>query len=92
MINISPGNTYYNITMRSLNRSLKLLPNLTKQQVYLNCYYSKVTLNFVLPVLNETTAKILQTYGTTETSQTTKYCQMLHKFFDCVNVRRLEKH
>ena len=41
-----------------LNGSLKLLPNLTNQQVYLNCY-SKVTLKFSEPVLNETTGKIL---------------------------------
>ena len=55
---------------------LKLLPNLTNQQAYLNCY-SKVTVKFAEPVLNETTAKILQTFGTTRTSQTTKYYQML---------------
>ena len=40
-----------------LNGSLKLLPNLTNQQVYLNCY-SNVTVKFTKPVLNETTAKI----------------------------------
>ena len=51
-----------------LNRSLNLLPNLTNQQEYLNCY-SKVTVKFAEPVLNETTAKILQTFGTTTTSQ-----------------------
>ena len=45
---------------------LKLLPNLTNQQAYLNCY-SKVTVKFAEPVLNETTAKILQTFGTTTT-------------------------
>ena len=32
-----------------INRSLKLLPNLTNQQVYLNCY-SKVTLKFAVQV------------------------------------------
>ena len=37
-----------------INRSLKLLPNLTNQQVYLNCY-SKVTVKFAKPVLNGTT-------------------------------------
>ena len=67
---------------------MQLLPNLTNQQMYPNCY-SKVTVKFVVPDLNETTAKILQTFGTTETSQTTKYCQLLDQFFDCVNARSL---
>ena len=56
----------------------------------LNCY-SKVTVKFVPPILNETTAKIFQTFGTTETSQTTKYCQMLDQFFHCL-FGNLEKH
>ena len=74
-----------------ISRSLKLLPNLTNQQVYLNCY-SKVTVKFAVQVLNETTAKILQTFDITATSQATKFCQMLDQFFDWVNVRSLEKH
>ena len=60
----------------NLNGSLKLLPNLTNQQVYLNCY-SKVTVKFAEPVWNETTAKILQYFGTTTTSEKIKYYQML---------------
>ena len=42
--------------------------------------------------VNETTAKILQTFGTVETSETAKHCQMLDQFFDYLNVRSLEKH
>ena len=48
--------------------------------MYLNCY-SKVTVKFAVPVLNETTAKIPKTFGTTETSETAKYCQMLDQIF-----------
>ena len=59
--------------------------------MYLHCY-SKVTVKFAVQVLNETTAKILQTFDTTSTPQTTKFCQMLDQFFDWVNVRSLEKH
>ena len=59
--------------------------------MYLNCYF-KVTVKFAVQVLNETTAKILQTSDITTTSQTTKYCQMLDQFFDWVNVRSLEKY
>ena len=58
--------------------------------MYVNCY-SKVTVKFFLPVLNETTAKILQTFGATETSQTTKYCQMLGQLFDCVKCKKYGK-
>ena len=77
-----------------LDRSLKLLSNLTNQPVYLNCY-SKLTVKFVVPVFNETTTKISKIFGTTETSETAKYCQMLDQFFDqltSLNVRSLEKH
>ena len=74
-----------------ISRSLKLLPNLTNQQVYPNCY-SKVTVKFAVQVLNETTAKTLQTFNTTATSQTTRYCQMLDQFFEWINVRSLGKH
>ena len=56
----------------------------------LNCY-SEVTVKFAPPILNETTAKIFQTIGTTKTSQTTKYCQMLDQFFHCL-FGSLEKH
>ena len=59
--------------------------------MHLNCY-SKITLKFAVSLLNEITAKILQTFGTTETSETAKYCQILGQFFDCLNVRSLEKH
>ena len=45
---------YYNV---DLDGSSKLLPNFTNQQVYLNCY-SKVTVKFAVPLLNETAAKI----------------------------------
>ena len=92
MVNISSHNTYYNITTSTfIHRSLKLFTNLTSQQVYVNSY-SKVTLKFVVPVLDKTTAKTLQTFAATETSQTAKYCQMLDQFFECVNVRSLEKY
>ena len=59
--------------------------------MYLICY-SKVTLKFVVPVLNETTANVPKTFGTTETSETAKYHQMLDQFVDYFNVRSLEKH
>ena len=59
--------------------------------MYLNCY-SKVTVKFVVPVLNETAAKIPKTFRTTETSETAKYYEMLDQFADCFNVRSLEKH
>ena len=51
-----------------------------------------MTVKFDVPVLNETTAKILQTFGTTKTSETAKYCQMLDQFFDYLSVISLEKN
>ena len=40
-----------------------------------------MTVKFAVPVLNETTAKISETFGTTETSETAKYCLMLDLIF-----------
>ena len=48
--------------------------------MYFNCY-SKVTVKFAEPVLNETKAKILQTFGTTAISQATQYCQNVSLVF-----------
>lgn len=47
----------------NLDRSLKLLPKLTDQHKYLNSY-SKMTVKDVVLVLSESTAKIIQTFGT----------------------------
>ena len=54
--------------------------------------YLKMTTKCIVQILRETTAKILQIFGTTDTSETNKYCQMLDQFFECGNARRLEKH
>ena len=90
MINISSGNNTTTL-QRDLDRSPKLLLNLSNRHVYLNCY-SRLTVKFALLVFNGTTAKISKTFGTTETSETAKYCLMLEQFFDYFNVRSLEKH
>ena len=50
-----------------------------------------MAVKFASPVLNETKAKTLQTFGTTEPSEKAKYWQMLDQVFDCLNVRSLEK-
>ena len=73
------------------DRQLKYLPKLTDQHIYLTSY-SKMTVKFAVQVLSETTARILQNFGTPETSETANYCQMLDKFFDCLNVRSLDEH
>ena len=88
---ISPLVTILQHYNEDLDRSLKLLSNLTNQHLYLNCY-SKVTVKFVVPVFSEITAKIPKISGTTEISEMAKYYQILDHFFDCLNVRSLENH
>ena len=44
--------------------------------------YWVMTAEFAVPVLRCTTAVIIQTCATTETSKTTNYCQMLDQIFD----------
>ena len=43
-------------------------------------------------VLSETVASVLSEYGCPESLETAKFCLMMDKFFDCLNVRDLESH
>ena len=51
-----------------------------------------MTVKFIVQVLSELAAKNLQTFGTTEASETAKCCQLLDHFFNCLNVRTLVEH
>ena len=71
---------------------LKLLHRITSDHVRLTSYsVMKVNLAAqVLLLLSSTVAAVLTKFGAPEASATAKYCSMMDKFFDCLNVRSLE--
>ena len=71
--------------------SLKLLPRITSDHVRLTSY-SVIKVNLAAEVLSSTMAAVLTKFGAPEASATAKYCSMMDKFFDCLNVRSLQEH
>ena len=70
---------------------LKLLPRITSDHVRLTSY-SVMKVNLAAQVLSSTMAAVLTKFGAPEASATAKYCSMMDKFFDCLNVRSLQEH
>ena len=65
---------------------LKLVPNITNEHINLTSY-SVMNVRLAAQVLSESVYQALTSYGPPEASGTAKYCQMLDKFFDCLNVK-----
>ena len=75
---------------QDMENGLKLLPRVTDQHINLNPY-SVMTVKFAVQVLSKSMSTALNLYGSTETSETSKYCENLNNFFDCLNVRSLDE-
>lgn len=75
---------------RDLDDGLKSLPKLTQDHMNLSSY-SKMTVRFAVQVLSESVSKVLKLSGDDQVKGTAKYCEMMDKFFDCVNVRSLKE-
>ena len=52
----------------------------------------KVLYMLLLEVLSNTVTAALKYKRNSETQETTRFCRMFNKFFDCLNVRSLEEH
>ena len=72
------------------DNSLKLLPKLTYDHINLNAY-SKMWVNLATQVLSASMAAVLRSFGPAEAAATATYCEMVHGFFDCLNVRSTSK-
>ena len=77
--------------LQDLDRGLKLLPRLTADHVNLSSY-SVMRVNLAAQVLSATVAAVLKNYGPPEAAGTAKYCEMVDKFFDCLNVRNTKEY
>ena len=43
-------------------------------------------------VLSETVGKVIEHFGPPEASETSNFCVMIHKFFDCLNVSNTHEY
>ena len=69
--------------------SLRLLPKLTPDHVYLNSY--SVMIIIAAQVLSETVGNVLLNFGPQEAAGTARFCLLVDKFFDCGNVRNTQE-
>ena len=65
---------------------LKLVPKITNEHISLTSY-SVMNVRLAAQVLSESVYQALTSYGPPEACGTAKYCQMLDKFFDCLNAK-----
>ena len=73
---------------QDIDNGLKLLPKLTYEHINLSSY-SVMRVNLAAQVLSSSVAKVLQAFGPPEAAATSKLCEMVDNFFDCLNVRSL---
>ena len=70
-----------------LECGLKLVNKLTSDHINLTSY------SVMRPqVLSETVGNVFNSFGPEETTGTAKFCIMVDKFFDCLNVRNTTEH
>jgi hypothetical protein len=75
-----------------LEQDLHQLPKLTIDHINLTSF-SKMKVNLAAQVLSNTVATALRRhYPSGETEETAKFCEMVNKFFDCLNVRSTTEH
>ena len=74
-----------------LDSGLKMLPKLTSDHFNLTPY-SVMRVHLAAQVLSDTVAVCLDKFGPPEASATAKFCSMMDKFFDCLNVRNTTEH
>ena len=68
-----------------------MLPKLTSDHFNLT-RYSVMRVHLAAQVLSDTVAVCFDKFGSSGASATAKFCSMMDKFFDCLNVRNTTEH
>lgn len=76
---------------QDLDNGLKLLPRLTYDHIKLSAY-STMRVNLAVQILSASVANVLKSFGPPDTIATSKLCEMMDNFFDCLNVRNQHEH
>ena len=74
-----------------LESDLKFVPKLTNDHIHLTSY-SVMRVNLAAQVLSDTVGKVLSEFGPPEAAGTARFCLMMDKFLDCLNVRNTVEH
>ena len=70
---------------------LNILPKIRYEHIKLNSY-STMRVNLAVQVLSSTMAKALKHFGGGECEGTSKFCEIVDGFFDCINIRSTSEH
>ena len=70
---------------------LKLMPRLTYDHIKLNSY-STMRVSLAAQVPSATVAAVLRSFGPPDAKATSKLCEMVDSYFDCINVRSTTEH
>ena len=69
-----------------LECGLRLVPTITSEHINLTPFYV-MNVKLAAQVLSTSVSVALQTFAPPETLETAKFCEMMDKYFDCLNVR-----
>ena len=87
----SPNVRYYNVYKQDLDNGLHMLRKLSEDHILLNTY-SVMKVKLAVNVLSDSTAEAPRQLMGDEASETSKLCETINKFFDCLNVRSVTEH
>ena len=80
-----------NFYHQDLECGLKMMNKLTNDHVNLTPF-SVMRVRLAAQVLSETVSTVLNTFGDADVAGTAKFCLMMDKFFDCLNVKNTVEH
>ena len=74
-----------------LEMGLHFLPKITQEHIQLNSF-SITNVRLAIQILSSSVAHVLREYGPPESAETSKFCELMDQFFDCMNVRNCTEH
>ena len=80
-----------NLYNENLNYGLKLVPKLTYEHISLSLY-SVMNVPLAAQVLSDSVGNVLLSFFSPDSHSAAKFCLMMDKFFDCMNVRNTSEH
>ena len=75
----------------NLNHGVKLVPKLKYEHINLTPF-SKMNVRLTAQVLSKTVGKVIEHFGPPEALETSKFCIMIDKLFDCLNVSNTHEY
>ena len=80
-----------NLYHGNLNHGLKSVPKLKFDHINL-IPYSKINVRLAAHELTETEGKMIEHFNPPKALETSKFCVMINKFFDCLYFRNLHEY